>query len=194
MRTEKKGAGSRETWHGGAGCALLTFEGLAKLKPIGGEHTSHMAGNAPGANDGACAIVVAPAVWAEREHQTPLARVLSFGAVADDFAALATVPAKAAVQAPRKGPQGPWRRRPLGDQRAFAPVVLNPMRILDADERKVNVNGGAIAIGHPIGASGARIVGTLVHELRRRGDGIGCATICSGGGQGDAIVLEVYGP
>ena len=75
---------------------------------------------------------------------------------------------------------------------AFASVVLNSIRVLGVDEKKVNVNGGAIALGHPIGASGARIIGTLVHELRRRGGGLGCAAICSGGGQGDAIVLEVY--
>ena len=76
---------------------------------------------------------------------------------------------------------------------AFASVALNSVRMLGVDEDKVNVNGGAIALGHPIGASGARIVGALVHELRRRGGGLGCAAICSGGGQGDAIVLEVDG-
>ena len=76
---------------------------------------------------------------------------------------------------------------------AFASVALNSMRMLGVDEERVNVNGGAIALGHPIGASGARIVGALIHELRRRGGGIGCAAICSGGGQGDAIVLEVNG-
>jgi acetyl-CoA C-acetyltransferase len=76
---------------------------------------------------------------------------------------------------------------------AFASVAINSLRMLGADEEKVNVNGGAIALGHPIGASGARIVGALIHELRRRGGGLGCAAICSGGGQGDAIVLEVDG-
>jgi acetyl-CoA C-acetyltransferase len=76
---------------------------------------------------------------------------------------------------------------------AFASVALNSVRMLDIDPEKVNVNGGAIALGHPIGASGARIVGALVHELRRRGGGLGCASICSGGGQGDAILVEVPG-
>ena len=76
---------------------------------------------------------------------------------------------------------------------AFASVTLNSIRMLGIDEDKVNVNGGAVAIGHPIGASGARILGTLVHELRRRGGGIGCAAICSGGGQGDAVLVEVNG-
>ena len=76
---------------------------------------------------------------------------------------------------------------------AFASVAINSMRMLEIDEDKVNVNGGAIALGHPIGASGARIVGALVHELKRRGGGLGCAAICSGGGQGDAILVEVNG-
>ena len=74
---------------------------------------------------------------------------------------------------------------------AFASVTLNSIRVLGIDEDKVNVNGGAVALGHPIGASGARIIGTLVHELRRRGGGLGCAAICSGGGQGDAIIVRV---
>ncbi len=76
---------------------------------------------------------------------------------------------------------------------AFASVAINSVRMLEIDDDKVNVNGGAIALGHPIGASGARIVGALIHELRRRGGGMGCAAICSGGGHGDAIVLEVDG-
>ena len=76
---------------------------------------------------------------------------------------------------------------------AFASVALNSMRMLGVDESKVNVNGGAIALGHPIGASGARILMTLVNELRRRGGGLGVAAICSGGGQGDAVIVEVNG-
>ena len=74
---------------------------------------------------------------------------------------------------------------------AFASVTLNSIRMLGIDEDRVNVNGGAIALGHPIGASGARILGSLVYELRRRGGGLGCAAICSGGGQGDALILKV---
>jgi acetyl-CoA C-acetyltransferase len=76
---------------------------------------------------------------------------------------------------------------------AFASVALSWLRVLGADEDKVNVNGGAVALGHPIGASGARILGTLIAELRRRGGGLGCAAICSGGGQGDAVIVEVNG-
>jgi acetyl-CoA C-acetyltransferase len=74
---------------------------------------------------------------------------------------------------------------------AFASVSLNSTRLLGADEAVVNVNGGAVALGHPIGASGGRIVGTMVHELRRNGGGLGLAAICSGGGQGDALLVEV---
>ena len=118
---------------------------------------------------------------------------LSYGTVADDFAYLARTPAKAAKQALDKIGKAPEDVDLWEINEAFASVAINSVRMLGVDEDKVNVNGGAIALGHPIGASGARIVGALVHELRRRGGGIGCAAICSGGGQGDAIVLEVNG-
>jgi acetyl-CoA C-acetyltransferase len=170
-----------------------SLETLAKLKAIGGEDATHTAGNAPGVNDGAGAIVVASSDWAEREGRTPLARVLSYGAVGDDFAYLAKTPANAAKQALEKIGKGPEDVDLWEINEAFASVALNSVRMLGIDEEKVNVNGGAIALGHPIGASGARIVGALVHELRRRGGGLGCAAICSGGGQGDAIVIEVPG-
>src|SRR3984885_5112378 len=170
-----------------------TLETLAKLKAIGGPDATHTAGNAPGVNDGAGAIVVASSDWAERESRTPLARVLSYGMVGDDFAYLAKTPANAAKQALEK-----IGKRPAGVDiweinEAFGSVALNSVRMLGVDEEKVNVNGGAIALGHPIGASSARIVGSLVHELQRRGGGLGVAAICSGGGQGDAIVIEVPG-
>src|SRR3954468_18276524 len=170
-----------------------TLETLAKLKAIGGEDATHTAGNAPGVNDGAGAIVVASADWAEREGRTPLARVLSYGMVADDFPYLAKTPANAAKQALEKIGKSPDEVDLWEINEAFASVALNSVRMLGVDEGKVNVNGGAIALGHPIGASGARIIGALVHELRRRGGGLGIAAICSGGGQGDAIVLEVNG-
>jgi acetyl-CoA C-acetyltransferase len=168
-----------------------TLETLAKLKGIGGDEATHTAGNAPGVNDGAGAIVVASSDWAEREGRTPLARVLSYGMVADDFAYLAKTPANAARQALEKIGKSPEDVDLWEINEAFASVALNSMRMLRLDEEKVNVNGGAIALGHPVGASGARIVGALVHELGRRGGGLGVAAICSGGGQGDAIVLEV---
>jgi acetyl-CoA C-acetyltransferase len=170
-----------------------TLETLAKLRPIGGEDATHTAGNAPGVNDGAGAIVVASSDWAEREGRPPLARVLSYGMVADDFPYLAKTPANAAKQALEKIGKSPDEVDLWEINEAFASVALNSVRMLGVDEGKVNVNGGAIALGHPIGASGSRIIGSLVHELRRRGGGLGVAAICSGGGQGDAIVIEVPG-
>jgi acetyl-CoA C-acetyltransferase len=170
-----------------------TVEVLAKLKTIGGPDATHTAGNAPGVNDGAGAVVVASEEWAKREGRPALARVLSYGTVADDFAYLARTPAKAAKQALEKIGKAPEDVDLWEINEAFASVAINSVRMLGVDEGRVNVNGGAIALGHPIGASGARIVGALIHELRRRGGGIGCAAICSGGGQGDAIVLEVNG-
>jgi acetyl-CoA C-acetyltransferase len=171
--------------------ADTTLEVLAKLKAIGGDDATHTAGNAPGVNDGAGAIVVASEEWAAREGRAPLARVLAYGAVADDFAYLVRTPAKAARQALDKIGKSPEDVDLWEINEAFASVALNSMRMLGIDEEKVNVNGGAIALGHPIGASGSRIIGALVHELRRRGGGLGCAAICSGGGQGDAVVVEV---
>jgi acetyl-CoA C-acetyltransferase len=168
-----------------------TLETLAKLKAIGGDDATHTAGNAPGVNDGAGAIVVASEEWAEKEGKTPLARILSYGTVADGFPYLAKTPANASKLALEKIGKSPEDVDLWEINEAFASVALNSVRMLGVDEEKVNVNGGAIALGHPIGASGARIVGALVHELRRRGGGLGVAAICSGGGQGDAIVIEV---
>jgi acetyl-CoA C-acetyltransferase len=168
-------------------------EALAKLKPIGGPDATHTAGNSPGVNDGAGAVIAASEEWARREGRTPLARVLSYGMVADDFPYLARTPAKAAKQALEKIGRSPESIDLWEINEAFASVAINSMRMLGVDEDRVNVNGGAIALGHPIGASGARIVGALICELRRRGGGLGCAAICSGGGQGDAIVIEVDG-
>jgi acetyl-CoA C-acetyltransferase len=170
-----------------------TVEVLAKLPAIGGDDATHTAGNAPGVNDGAGAVIVASEGWAEKEGRKALARVLSYGTVADDFPYLAKTPARAAMLALEKIGRSPEDVDLWEINEAFASVAINSMRMLGIDEEKVNVNGGAIALGHPIGASGARIVGALVHELHRRGGGLGCAAICSGGGQGDAIVLEVNG-
>jgi len=170
-----------------------TVESLSKLKAIGGPDATHTAGNAPGVNDGAAAVVVASDEWAQANGREALATVLSYGQVADDFAYLARTPAKAAQIALAKLGKEPGDVDLWEINEAFASVALNSLRMLGVEEENVNVNGGAIALGHPIGASGARIVGALVHELRRRGGGIGCAAICSGGGQGDAIVLEVAG-
>jgi acetyl-CoA C-acetyltransferase len=173
--------------------ADTTLEALAKLPPIFLENGSHTAGNSPGVNDGAGALVVSSDEWAGANGHKPLATVLAQAQVADDFAYLARTPASAAFKALDKIGLTPGEVDLWEINEAFASVTLNSIRTLGIDEDKVNVNGGAVAIGHPIGASGARIIGTLVYELRRRGGGIGCAAICSGGGQGDAIIVEVHG-
>jgi len=168
-----------------------TVETLAKLKAIGGDDATHTAGNAPGVNDGAGAVIVASEEWANENGREAIARIVGYGSVADDFPYLAKTPAKAAKLALDKIGKSPEDVDLWEINEAFASVAINSLRMLGIDEENVNVNGGAIALGHPIGASGARIVGALVHELRRRGGGLGCAAICSGGGQGDAILIEV---
>ena len=169
------------------------LETLSKLKAVGGDDATHTAGNAPGVNDGAAAVVVASEGWAEKNGKAPVATVLAYGQVADDFPYLARTPANGARQALEKIGKSPEEVDLWEINEAFASVALNSVRMLGVDEDRVNVNGGAIALGHPIGASGGRIIGALVHELQRRGGGLGVAAICSGGGQGDAIVLEVNG-
>ena len=137
--------------------------------------------------------MLASSEWAERNGKTILAEILAQGAVADDFAYLARTPAAAAKKALEKAGLSADDVDLWEINEAFASVAVNSVRVLGIDEDKVNVNGGAVALGHPIGASGARILGTLVLELRRRGGGIGCAAICSGGGQGDAVLIKVNG-
>jgi acetyl-CoA C-acetyltransferase len=168
-----------------------SLEKLAKLPGLHGKDGSHTAGNSPGVNDGAGALVVASDEWAERENKEILATIIAQAAVADEFAYLARTPANAAKKALEKAGLQPGDIDLWEINEAFASVTLNSIRMLGIDEERVNVNGGAVAIGHPIGASGARILGTLVHELRRRGGGYGCAAICSGGGQGDAVIVQV---
>ena len=170
-----------------------TLESLSKLPPIFLKDGSHTAGNAPGVNDGGGALVLASDEWAAANGKTALATIVAQAAVADDFAYLARTPANAALKALAKAGLSASDIDLWEINEAFASVTLNSLRMLEIDEDTVNVNGGAVALGHPIGASGARIIGVLVQELRRRGGGIGCAAICSGGGQGDAIVLEVAG-
>jgi acetyl-CoA C-acetyltransferase len=170
-----------------------TLEALAKLPPIFMKDGSHTAGNSPGVNDGAGALVVASDEWAKRNGRQALATIVAQAAIADDFPFLARTPAKAAILALEKAGLKAEDIDLWEINEAFASVTLNSMRMLGIDENRVNVNGGAVALGHPIGASGARILGTLVLELRRRGGGLGCAAICSGGGQGDAVIVEVDG-
>jgi acetyl-CoA C-acetyltransferase len=168
-----------------------TLERLAALPGLTGRDGSHTAGNSPGVNDGAGALILASDAWAEAEGRAWLAEIVAQAAVADEFAYLARTPANAALAALDKAGLQPGDIDLWEINEAFASVTLHSIRMLGIDEDRVNVNGGAVAIGHPIGASGARILGTLVHELRRRGGGYGCAAICSGGGQGDAVIVRV---
>jgi acetyl-CoA C-acetyltransferase len=170
-----------------------TLETLAKLPGLVGKDGTHTAGNSPGVNDGAGALVVSSDEWAKSNGREVLATVVAQAAVADDFPYLARTPANATKAALEKAGLTIEDIDLFEFNEAFASVAINSMRMLGLDESKVNVNGGAIALGHPIGASGARILGALVHELRRRGGGLGVAAICSGGGQGDAIIVEVNG-
>jgi acetyl-CoA C-acetyltransferase len=168
-----------------------SLEKLASLKPVFDSEGTTTAGNAPGVNDGAACVLVASEEWAEGRGIEPLARIIAQGYVADEFAYLARAPAKAgAVALARAGKSiGDVKRVEINE--AFSSVAKHSTQLLGADEEIVNVNGGAVALGHPVGASGGRILGTLVHELRREGGGLGLAAICSGGGQGDALLIEV---
>src|SRR6059058_2333914 len=170
-----------------------SLETLSKLPPIFVKDGTHTAGNSPGVNDGAGALVLASEEWAQKNGRTPIAKIVAQAAVADDFPYLARTPANATKAALEKAGLKLEDIDLFEFNEAFASVAINSMRMLGVDEGKVNVNGGAIALGHPIGASGARILMTLANELRRRGGGLGVAAICSGGGQGDAVIIEVNG-
>jgi acetyl-CoA C-acetyltransferase len=170
-----------------------TLERLASLPGLVDKEGSHTAGNSPGVNDGGGALVLASDEWATAHAKQPLAEIVAHAQTANDFAYLATTPAGAAEKALAKAELSAQDIDLWEINEAFASVTLHSIRLLGIDEEKVNVNGGAVALGHPIGASGARILGALVHELRRRGGGLGCAAICSGGGQGDAVILRVRG-
>jgi acetyl-CoA C-acetyltransferase len=168
-----------------------TLEKLAELKPVFDPEGTTTAGNAPGVNDGASCVIVTSEEFAKRRGLEILATIVAQAYVADDFAYLARTPARAGHRALEKAGKSMSEVERVEINEAFSSVALNSTRMLGADEAIVNVNGGAVALGHPIGASGGRIVGTMVHELRRNGGGLGLAAICSGGGQGDALLLEV---
>jgi acetyl-CoA C-acetyltransferase len=168
-----------------------SFEKLSRLKPVFDPEGTTTAGNAPGVNDGAAALVVTSEEFARKRGLEVLATIVSQAYVADEFAYLARTPAKAGERALAKAGKKIDEVERVELNEAFSSVVLNSARLLGADTDRVNVNGGAVALGHPIGASGARILGTMIHELRRNGGGLGLAAICSGGGQGDALLLEV---
>ena len=167
-----------------------SIEKLARLKPVFDPEGTTTAGNAPGVNDRAGALVVTSEEFASRRGLEVLATIVSQGYVADEFAYLARTPAKAGAIALEKAGKTIDDVQRVEVNEAFSSVVLNSVAMLGADPEKVNVNGGAVALGHPIGASGARILATMIHELHRNGGGLGLAAICSGGGQGDALLLE----
>ena len=168
-----------------------TPEKLAALEPVFDPDGTTTAGNAPGVNDGASCVIVCSEEWAQRKGLEPLATIIGQATVADDFAYLARTPAKAAGIALAAAGKSIGDVKRVEINEAFSSVAWNSTQMLGADEEIVNVNGGAVALGHPIGASGGRIVTTLVHELKREGGGLGLAAICSGGGQGDALLLSV---
>jgi acetyl-CoA C-acetyltransferase len=166
---------------------------LEKLSSLGAAFTPDgtvTAGNASQISDGACAVVVASETAVERLGLEPLARIEAYGMSADRFASLHTVPALALERAMKKLGIGVADLSVIEINEAFAGVAVHATRMLAADEEVVNPNGGAVALGHPIGASGARIVLTAALELRRRGGTYAGAAICGGGGQGDALVLS----
>jgi acetyl-CoA C-acetyltransferase len=168
-----------------------SYEKLSSLKPVFDPEGTTTAGNAPGVNDGAGALVVTSDEYAKAHGLEVLATIVAQAYVADEFAYLARTPAKAGTKALDKAGKtiGDVERVELNE--AFSSVVVHSAELLGADPERVNVNGGAVALGHPIGASGARILATMVHELRRNGGGLGLAAICSGGGGGDAVLIEV---
>src|SRR6476619_5227822 len=168
-----------------------SIERLARLKPVFDPEGTTTAGNAPGVNDGASCVVVCSEELAQRRGLEPLATIVGQGYVADEFAYLARTPAKAGKMALEKAGKSIDDVERVEVNEAFSSVALKSVKMLGADPEKANVNGGAVALGHPIGASGGRILGTMVHELRRNGGGLGLAAICSGGGQGDALLIEV---
>jgi len=168
-----------------------SYEKLASLQPVFDPEGTTTAGNAPGVNDGAGCVIVTSEEFAKRRGLNVLATIVAQGYVADDFAYLARTPANAGKIALDKAGKAIADVERVELNEAFSSVVLNSAKMLGADPEKVNVNGGAVALGHPIGASGSRILSTMIHELRRNGGGLGLAAICSGGGQGDALLVEV---
>jgi acetyl-CoA C-acetyltransferase len=168
-----------------------TIEGLSRLKPLFQDDGTVTAGNAPGVNDGAAAILLMSATEAKRRGLPVLAEWLAYGESAADTPYLATVPASSIQAALKKLGLRVSDMDLFEINEAFAAVACTAMDLLGIDERQVNVDGGALAVGHPIGASGARILMHLVYELRRRGGGAGAAGICSGMAQGEATIVRV---
>lgn len=168
-----------------------SLEKLANLKPAFDKNGTITAGNAPGVNDGACALVLMSEEKAEKQGKKPLAKILANATVAVEAKDFPKTPGLVINLLLEKVGKTAKDIDLFEINEAFSAVTLASAQIAGLDLEKVNVNGGAVALGHPIGASGARIILTLAYELRRRGGGLGIAAICSGGGQGDAILIEV---
>jgi acetyl-CoA C-acetyltransferase len=167
-----------------------SLDAMSKLRPLEKDGTI-TAGNAPGVNDGAAALILADAEYAARNDLEPLATVVEHATVAWDSPYICLTPAMAAQKlldrtGLTRSDIAVWEIN-----EAFSAVAIASARNLGLNEEDVNRFGGAVAMGHPIGASGARILGTLINQLRKRGGGLGIATICSGGGQGDAVLVRV---
>jgi acetyl-CoA C-acetyltransferase len=171
--------------------ADTSIERLSKLAPVFNFDGTITAGNAPGVNDGAAALVLMSEERALQEGRKPEAIILGQAAMAAEAKDFPKTPGLVIEELLKKTGKSLADIDLFEINEAFAAVALASMKIAGIDPEKLNVNGGAIALGHPIGASGARIIITLMHELKRRGGGIGIAAICSGGGQGDAVMIEV---
>jgi len=168
-----------------------TKEILATLPPVFDKDGTITAGNAPGINDGAAALVLMSDERAKREGKNVLATIIGHAEVAVEAENFPITPGLVILELLKKTGKSVDDIDLFEINEAFAVVALASIKIAGIDPEKVNVNGGAVALGHPIGASGARILLTLAYELRRRGGGIGIAAICSGSGQGDAVMIEV---
>jgi acetyl-CoA C-acetyltransferase len=167
-----------------------TMESMSKLSPAFKRDGTITAGNASQVSDGAAAVVVMSAARAKKLNLEPLVEIVSHGMSAERFAWLHTVPALALSNALKKAGLEISDLELVEINEAFAAVALNATRMLRLDEERVNVNGGAVALGHPLGASGARLVLTLATEMKRRGANVGAAALCGGGGQGDALIVR----
>jgi acetyl-CoA C-acetyltransferase len=170
-----------------------TAESMGQLAPAFTSHGTITAGNASQISDGAAAVVVADREAADAAGSPVLAEILAYGQIGGVDATLHERPAEALLVALKKAGLEPADLDLVEINEAFAAVSLWSARMLDIPDSKVNVNGGAVALGHPLGATGARLVVTLVNALRHRGGGVGAAALCGGGGQGDAIVVRVEG-
>jgi acetyl-CoA C-acetyltransferase len=171
--------------------ADTTIDTLAKLRPAFTKEGTITAGNASQISDGGAAAVVMSKEEADKRGLTPLATIVAHGMVAGPDASLHEQPANAIKAALAKTDIKESDLEVVEINEAFACVGIVSSRNLNVDPEAVNPNGGAIALGHPIGASGARLVITLAHELKRRGGGVGAAALCGGGGQGDALIIRV---